>query len=75
MIGCDRESLGDIVKNLYLLRWGLRNFQPRVFKHLKIVKVKVTLRLAVYRKSVRLGAKPIEDHDQSFFGVTEPLRS
>jgi hypothetical protein len=27
------------------------------------VKVKVTLRLAVYRQSVRLGAKPLEDHD------------
>jgi hypothetical protein len=28
------------------------------------VKVKVTLRLAVYRHSVRLGVKPLETHDQ-----------
>jgi hypothetical protein len=31
------------------------------------VKVKVTLRLAVYRQSVRLGVKPRETHDQRFF--------
>jgi hypothetical protein len=31
------------------------------------VKVKVTLRLAVYRQSVRLGFKPLETHDQTFF--------
>jgi hypothetical protein len=30
-------------------------------------KVKVTLRLAVYRQSVRLGVKPFEIHDQTFF--------
>jgi hypothetical protein len=30
-------------------------------------KVEVTLRLAVYRPSVLLEAKPLEDHDQSFF--------
>jgi hypothetical protein len=27
----------------------------------------VTLRLAVYRQSVRLGVKPLKTHDQSFF--------
>jgi hypothetical protein len=32
-----------------------------------LVKVKVTLRLAVCRQSVRLGVKPIETHDQRFF--------
>jgi hypothetical protein len=32
------------------------------------------LRLAVYRQSVRLGAKSLKNHDQSFFS-TEPLRS
>jgi hypothetical protein len=37
------------------------------------VRVRVTLRLAVYRQSVRLGAKPLEDHDQIF--STERLRS
>jgi hypothetical protein len=31
------------------------------------VKVKVTLRLAVYRQSVRLGARPLETHDQRSF--------
>jgi hypothetical protein len=31
------------------------------------VKVKVTLRLTVYRQSVCLGAKPLEDHDQISF--------
>jgi hypothetical protein len=31
------------------------------------VKVKVTLRLAVYRQSFRLGVKPLENHDQIFF--------
>jgi hypothetical protein len=31
------------------------------------VRVRVTLRLAVYRESVRLGAKPLETHDQYFF--------
>jgi hypothetical protein len=31
------------------------------------VKVKVTLRLAVYRQSVHLGVKPLETHDQIFF--------
>jgi hypothetical protein len=29
------------------------------------VKARVTLRLAVYRQSVGLGAKPLEAHDQS----------
>jgi hypothetical protein len=31
------------------------------------VKVKVTLRLAVYRQSVHLGVKPLETYDQIFF--------
>jgi hypothetical protein len=31
------------------------------------VKVKVTLRLAVYRQSIHLGVKPVETHDQIFF--------
>jgi hypothetical protein len=33
------------------------------------VRVRVTLRLAVYRQSVRLGAKPLETHDQIFFST------
>jgi hypothetical protein len=39
------------------------------------VRVGVTLRLTVYRQSVRLGAKPLESHDQQFFFSTEPLWS
>jgi hypothetical protein len=35
--------------------------------HSAKVKVKVTLRLAVYRQSVHLGVKPLETHDQTFF--------
>jgi hypothetical protein len=31
------------------------------------VKVRVTLRLAVYRQSIRLGAKPLVTHGQNFF--------
>jgi hypothetical protein len=39
------------------------------------VKVKVTLRLAVYGQSVYLGVKPLETHDQRFFFFpTKPLR-
>jgi hypothetical protein len=37
-------------------------------------KDKVTLRLAVYRQSVRLDVNLLEDHDQSFFFATEPFR-
>jgi hypothetical protein len=37
------------------------------------VKVRLTLRLAVYRQSVCLGVKPLETHDQRFFPPTEPL--
>jgi hypothetical protein len=39
------------------------------------VRVRVTLRLAVYRQSVLLGVKPLENHDQRFIFATEPLRS
>jgi hypothetical protein len=37
------------------------------------VRVKVTLRQAVYRQSVRLGIQPFEDHNRRIF-PTEPLR-
>jgi hypothetical protein len=42
------------------LRWRYLNPPSKV-------KIKVTLRLVVYRQSVRLDAKPLETHDQSFF--------
>jgi hypothetical protein len=38
------------------------------------VRVRVTLRLAVYRQSVRPGAMFLEDHGQRFL-LSEPLRS
>jgi hypothetical protein len=37
------------------------------------IKVIVTLRLAVYRQSVRLGVKPLDTHDQIFFNCTPAL--
>jgi hypothetical protein len=37
------------------------------------VKVKVTLRLAVYRRSVHLGVKPLETHDQSLRNIYKSL--
>jgi hypothetical protein len=41
--------------------------QCEVSKPTARVRVRITLRLAVYRQSVRLGAKPLETHDQYFF--------
>jgi hypothetical protein len=38
-----------------------------IWSNYKIVKVTVTLRLAVYGQSVRLGVKPLETHYQRFF--------
>jgi hypothetical protein len=40
-----------------------------------ITEFRVTLRLAVYRSSVRLGDKPLETHGQNFYFPTEHLRS
>jgi hypothetical protein len=37
--------------------------------------VNVTLRLAAYRQSVRLGIKPLQTHSQRLFFSSEPLRS
>jgi hypothetical protein len=39
------------------------------------VRARVTLRMASYRQSVRLGAKPLEFHNQRFFAAVEHLRS
>jgi hypothetical protein len=49
-------------------------YRQGLAQHIR-VKVIVTLRLAVYRKSVRFGAKHLETHDQGFFLATEPLLS
>jgi hypothetical protein len=45
------------------LRWRYSNPPPREDQPHK---VRVTLRLAVYRRSVHLGAKPLEAHDRIF---------
>jgi hypothetical protein len=45
-------------------------FHSEFFK----VKVIVTLRLAAYRQSVHLGAKPLETRNQRFFLAPESLR-
>jgi hypothetical protein len=37
------------------------------------VKVQVTLRLAIYRQSVRFGAKHLEDHDHRFFQLNRSI--
>jgi hypothetical protein len=47
----------------------------QVFWRTEQVKVKVTLRLAVYCQSVHLGAKPLQAHNQRYFSSTEPLQS
>jgi hypothetical protein len=41
----------------------------------RTVRVRVTLRLTVYRQSVHLGAKPLEVHDHLFIFSTEHLGS
>jgi hypothetical protein len=46
---------------------------PNELRQVK-VKVKVTLRLAVYSQSVGFGVKPPETHDQRFFFPNESLR-
>jgi hypothetical protein len=51
---------------LWLTDKSLMNLSRISFTKVK-VKVKVTLRLAVYRQSVRLGGKPLETHNQTFF--------
>jgi hypothetical protein len=47
---------------------------PTANCRLKTPSVRVTLRLAVYRHSFRLGAKPLEAGDQSFLFPTDPMR-
>jgi hypothetical protein len=52
----------------------IRRATVEVFDPASKVKVKVTLRLVVYRQSVCLGVKPLETHGQRFFPPTELLR-
>jgi hypothetical protein len=56
-----------------LIVWLLTNWLTNCNK--VNVKIRTTLRLAVYRCSVRLAVKHLEDHDQTFFSPNEHLRS
>jgi hypothetical protein len=57
----------------YFIVWRL--WEPRAHSHwVPRIKVKVTLRLAVYCQSFRLGAKPLEDHEQNSFFQLNPCR-
>jgi hypothetical protein len=57
------------------LRWSYSNPPPHgVTVPTSEVKVKITLRLAVYRQILRLGVKPYENHDKIIFFSTETLR-
>jgi hypothetical protein len=53
------------------LRWRYWTPPPHGWR---VTKVKVALRLTVYRQSVCLGVKLLETHDQRFFSPTEPLQ-
>jgi hypothetical protein len=53
------------------LRWRYSNPPPRLSQ----LRVWVTVRLTVYRQSVRLGAEPRETHGQNIFLSIEHLRS
>jgi hypothetical protein len=62
----------------FCLRFETSVFVASYDSHVTVEKfnlayVRVTLRLAVYRQSVRLGVRPLEAHDQRFF-PTELLR-
>jgi hypothetical protein len=52
------QAGGHLTPNLYSSLYLLQ---------LPKVKFKITLLLAVYRQSVRLGVKLLETHDQTFF--------
>jgi hypothetical protein len=67
-----RKQTSRLKKHIFTLRPRLHTGvnPPDLVK----IKVKVTLRLAIYRQSVRLGVKPLETHDQTFFFSTELLR-
>jgi hypothetical protein len=57
------------------LRWSYSTPPPHgVLTLLSQSRVRVTLRLTVYCRSIRLGDKPLETHDQQFYFSTEYLR-
>jgi hypothetical protein len=70
---------------IWNIRGNVSGRQSHLFRHTDILgyetfmgnkcsnilaRVRVTLRLAVYRQSVHLGDKPLENHDQQFFNLT-----
>jgi hypothetical protein len=77
-----RQTLGSLFVFSYDYDYGggiRTRLHARLFHSFRVrirasVGVRVTLRLAVYRQSLRLGAKPLEYHNHIFF-LTEPLRS
>jgi hypothetical protein len=62
--------------NSFLFNYSAHCELRRLDSILILVKleVKVTLLLVVYRRSVRLGVKPLKTHEQRFLFPTEPLR-
>jgi hypothetical protein len=79
-------SSASVVRRLTLHRWTLSWMNHDDFSftneladnsstnELIKVRVRVTLRLEVYRQSVRLGDKPLETHDQKFYLPLKHLR-
>jgi hypothetical protein len=61
------QTLDDYYKETFDLYFLQTEYIP-------LETVRITLRLAVYRQSARLGDNPLETRDQQFFLSTEPLR-
>jgi hypothetical protein len=57
------------VNSYYTILCGFTSQKIVLFTIIATSIVRITLRLVVYRQSVRLGAKPLESHDQYFFKV------
>jgi hypothetical protein len=70
---CLRLRLSFLLLGLLLTYEWLKNDSVCTAECLLRVRVRVTLRLTVYRKSVCLGFRPLETHDQYFF-LNEHLR-
>jgi hypothetical protein len=65
-------SISEYIKLVTLLRiilpWLASQETPSILSKAKVkVRVRVILRLAVYRQSMRLGIKPLETNNQRFF--------
>jgi hypothetical protein len=66
---------GLVVMKAAMFPWTRCGVEGLVFAVIGLVRVRVTLRLTVYRQSIRLGDKPLETHDQNFYFPTEHLLS